>query len=158
MLCLLLSLTSVAALAEAGVFTHTGTELHGALATRQRNQSRSSNAETAEAVCLAFIEYMQELRCPVEYTTDLVSATGFQPMFDTELNSRNIAVVLMSGGCEVTLTDGLVGNEAHIRDCMVSLAMAAAQVEGVEIFNGEISAAMDSCMEDFPAGFDADAL
>ena len=96
--------------------------------------------------------------CPVEYTTDPGSATGFQPMFDTDLNSGSIAVVLMSGGCEVTLTAGLAGNEAHIRDCMVSLAMAAAQVGGVEIFNGEISAAMDSCMEDFPDGFDADAL
>lgn len=164
LLVLLLSITGVVAIAETDFSTYTDAELREARIQLDREiKGRSYNAETAEAVCLAFVEYMQELGHPVEYTADLDFADlddygAFLQMIDTELNSESITVVLMNNGYEVMLTDDLAGNEAYIRNCMVAMAMAVAQVEGVEIFHGEISTAMNSCMEDFPDGFYSDVL
>ena len=159
LLILLLSMTGIAAIAEADFSSYTDAELREVrLQLDSEIRRRGFNAETAEAVCLAFVEYMQELGHPVEYTTALGDDTGFQLMLDTELNSKGITVVLMSGGYEVMLTDDLYRNIAYIRDCMVAMAMTVAQVEGVEIFHGEISTAMDSCMEGFPASLDSDVL
>ena len=164
LLLILLSMTGIAAIAEADFSSYTDAELREArLQLDSEIEGRCFNAETAEAVCLAFAEYMQELRRPVEYTADLDFADldvfgAFLPMLDTELESKSITVVLMNNGYEVMLTDDLAGNEAYIRDCMVCLAMAVAQVEGVEIFSNEASTAMNSCEEDFPDGFYSDVL
>lgn len=148
LLIFLLSITSVAAIAEADFSMYTDAELREVRKQLDSEiKSRSFNDETADAVCLAFAEYMHELGHHIEYTTELGTATKFQPMIDTDLNSESITVVLMSGGYEVMLTDELAGNEAYIRDCMVAMAMAVAQVEGVEIFKGELSRAIDSCPE-----------
>lgn len=158
LLIFLLSMTGIVAIAEIDFSTYTDAELREVrLQLNREIIRRSKNAETAEAVCLAFAENMQELGHPVEYTHDLGDETGFQNMIDTELNSEGICVVT-GGGYEVMLSDDLNRNIAYIRDCMVAMAMAVAQVEGVEIFHGYTSTAMDSCMEDFPASVDSDVL
>jgi hypothetical protein len=156
----LLSAMSVAAAAEEIDFSsYTEAELRELRTQIDSEISRRSfNDETAEAVCLAFVEYMQELGHPVEYTTDLIDDSGFQLMRDTDLKSKGITVVLMSGGYEVMLKDDLYRNIPYIRDCMVAMAMAVAQVEGVEIFHNEIGTATRSCVKDFPDDLDSDIL
>ncbi len=151
LLIFLLSMTSVAAIAEVDFSSYTDAELR---ALRDQLDTaihlRASNAETGEAVCDAFMQNMQALGHPLEHCFGYDG--DFAALRDTQLNSESINFFI-NGGYEIVLVDDLASNEAYIRDCMVALAMATAQVEGVEIFSNDIQDAMESCSEALPDGF-----
>lgn len=153
LLLILLSMTGIAAIAEADLSSYTDAELRTLRAQLDTAiHLRASNEETGEAVCDAFMQNMQTLGHPLEYRFDYDNEYGFGALRDTQLNSESIDF-LINGGYEIMLNDDLASNEAYIRDCMVALAMATAQVESVEIFSNDIQDAMESCSEALPDGF-----
>lgn len=152
----LLAVMSVAAVAEVDFSSYTDAELREIrIQLNSEISKRGNNVETIKAVYAAFAEYMQELGHPVEYLNDF--SESFVYVHDTQLNSEDICIVLM-GGYQIMLTNDLTSDESYIRDCMVSIAMSVAQVEGIEIFSNEASTAMRSCAEYLPNGFFADEL
>lgn len=152
LLIFLLSMTSIAA-AEADFSSYTDAELRTLRAQLDTTiHLRASNEEAGEAVCDAFMQNMQTLGHSIEYRFAYDDEYGFAALRDTQLNSESIDF-LINGGYEIMLNDDLASNEAYVRDCMVALAIATAQVEGVEIFSNDIQDAAESCSEALPDGF-----
>ena len=157
LLIFLLSMTSVAAIAEVDLSSYSEadlralrTQIDSAIAERSRDEGKG------EAVCNAFIQCMQELGHSLEITS--VSDRGFFILLDPQLDSGEFFFTI-NGGYDVMPPDNFAANnEDYVRDCMVAMAMAVARVEGVEIFSDEIDTAMRSCMQDLPEGFFADNI
>lgn len=145
----LLSAMSVAAAEEIDFSSYTEAELRE-LRTQIGSEILSHCSENAQSVCDAFIQYMQELGHTLEYDPEHDQDGRFFYLLDGD---QEITFFLF-GGYLVRLQEEFVANnEAYARDCLVALAMAVAQVEGVEIFSNDISKAMYFCKDAIPDGF-----
>ena len=149
LLIFLLSMTSVAAIAEVDLSSYTEADLRALRTQIDRAIAKRSNDEgKAEAVCNAFIQCMQELGHSLEITS--VSDRGLFYLMDTQLDSEKF-VFLVNAGYDIVPPDNFAAsNQDYIRDCMVAMAMAVARVEGVKIFSDDIDIAMYYCMSSFP--------
>lgn len=153
----LLAITSIVAVAEADYSSYTEADLRElreqidtAIALHSYDEGKG------KAVCDAFIQYMQELGHSLEYVSE--SDRGFITLNDAQLDSGKIVFWFNDGYDIMPPKDFAANNEAYIRDCMVAIAMAVAQVEGVEIFSNEVSTAMRTCVQDLPDGFFTDNI
>lgn len=157
LLILLLSMTGIAAIAEADLSSYSEadlralrTQIDSAIAEHSRDEGKG------EAVCNAFIQCMQELGHSLELTSE--SEGRFFFLLDPQLNPGEFTL-LVNGGYNILPPDNFAANnQDYIRDCMVALAMAVARVEGVEIFSDEIGTAMRDCMWYLPEDFFADNI
>jgi hypothetical protein len=144
----LLSAMSVAAAEEIDFSSYTEAELRE-LHTQISNEILNHCSENAQSVCDAFIQYMQELGHTLEYDPEHDQDGRFFYLLDGDQE-----ITFFLGLYLVTLQEEFVANnEAYARDCLVALAMAVAQVEGVEIFSNDISKAMYFCKDTIPDGF-----
>ena len=154
----LLSIISVTAVAEVDLSSYTDAELHELLTQIDSEICRRCYDEgKGKAVCDAFIERMQELGHSLELTS-ASDDIGFFFLLDSQLDCEEI-ILAVNGGFKIVPPDNFAAkNESYIRDCMVALAMAVAQIDGVEMFYNEIGTAMRDCMFYLPNGFFTDNI